>query len=335
MSPSPSPALRLHALALQETRSLLRKGALAVAVTGSVARGNPSPSSDVDLWVLWDQDTRRHFRRGKTWVTHLIQTPQGAAHFDNLCLYDVDELWVVADPKGLFAAIRRDYRRCHRDITAAILEATADALVFHVQRTTFGSAWHRLQHLHELAWRAACLWLFEEHGWRVPKARQARAFLPPKARGLLGRALGLPLSPSQLGALARAWTAAALDVRRHWRPKSSVPQVVQEPAAVTDMVKHGETWDAVIMVRRLLALDLMPVALEEADVWDPVDLQAHAPSIMRAWVVAHGAPKDAWDLRVPHATAKAVRTLCRVLGTAAHLPRKVQLDEVLHHASRS
>lgn len=193
--------LPLHRVALEEARRILRAGAHAVAVTGSVGRGNPSQDSDVDLWVLWDRNQRRHFQRGNVWVTHLIQTPEEAFSLDNLCLWDVEDLWVVADPEGLFAVIRRRYR------------------------------------------------------------------------------------------------------------------------------------EAVVTVRRLLALDLLPHALAEANVWDPHELPAWP--VASVFAAAHGVPWDPNALAPAHATARAVAALCRALGTGRHVPRRVGFDAALKHATRA
>ena len=55
----PPAAFPLHQIALQAAQTL-PKGAFAVAVTGSVARGNWHAASDLDLWVLGPRNARIH-----------------------------------------------------------------------------------------------------------------------------------------------------------------------------------------------------------------------------------------------------------------------------------
>lgn len=304
---------RRQRLALAEAQRLLRGGALGVAVTGSVARGHASHASDVDLWVLSDRSERLHFRRGGLWVSHLVQQLDEARAFDNFCLWDVDELWVVADPHRHFARLKADYARQRDAVRRDVLDATGALLGDLAAQSRRGSAWQQQLTLQELAWRAASLRAFVAGWGRVPKLRVLRRVLPRPAVAALGPALGLRRRPATT--LWPAWDALAAQARRFWPTRAHAPPPVQAPGALrADAAREPE--DVQVTLRRLLALDLVPWALEDAQAQDVsalVDVPWAQPllAVLRA---LHGLPASPADARSVPACRARVGRLWRALA---------------------
>lgn len=314
-------------VALHVAAGLVEQGVHAVAVTGSVGRGRATPASDVDLWLLWDRDERVHLSLRGMPVTLLTQTFARAVTLENLALYDVDDLWVLHDPKLLFARLKRIHAQNRRLIRANILEASLDALLDATRRSLVGSGWHRVQQLREVAWRAASLWLFDAHGWRVSKVRHMKAHLPAPARTVLLKALGLPLAPSAFARLETAWHRHSKASLRGTQRREVAPALIQHPSHLRTQHALGHGPDAVMAVRRLLDLDLLPQALAVANEWDPALLET-APTLLEAWRTAHAVPDDPEDLRLARVTASAVATLCDRLETARHFADPGELREL-------
>lgn len=272
-APSLEATRALQALALREARALTQAGALGVAVTGSVARGRATAASDVDLWVLGDRSERRHVRRGRRWVSHLIQPPDEARSFDNLCLWDVDELWVVEDAGGHFARLREAYALRRGAVERAIVAATASALEGLAEEARSGSGWRRVLALQEFSWRAASLGHFLAGGSRVPKLGTLATALPAKARAALFPALGLsPRARLSAGGLA-AWGRVAAQVRGLWPTVENAPPPVQAPRDFAAQARLAPL-AAVMTLRRLVSLELLPSALEVAKADDVAALVA-------------------------------------------------------------
>jgi predicted nucleotidyltransferase len=321
-------------VALEVAASLVQQGVHAVAVTGSAGRGQATAASDVDLWLLWDRDERVHLSVRGMPVTLLTQTFARAVTLENLALYDVDDLWVLHDPKLLFARLKRLHAQNRRHLRANILEASLDALLDATRRSLVGSAWHRVQQLREVAWRAASLWLFDAHGWRISKVRHMKAHLPAPARPVLLKSLGLPLSPSAFARLEASWRKHARAWLRGTTRRELAPALVQHPSHLRLQLALGHGADAVMAVRRLLDLDLLPHALAQANQWDPALLET-SPTLRETWRTAHALPQDPWDPRLARSTASAVATLCARLETARHFADPEELRELWELARRA
>lgn len=174
----------------------MAQGAKAVAVTGSLARGDWAPGSDVDLWVLTEEDGRRELGEGTLAVTWLCQRPATATAFDSLCLFEVDELQVLADPQRLFEQVRATYATCRADVARALFSQTVLHVLAQLAGAESGAEPARVRRLRDVALRIATLELFLRHGRRVAKLRHLRRTLPGPAWGWLRSALGLPWPPS-------------------------------------------------------------------------------------------------------------------------------------------
>ncbi|MEW5847523.1 MAG: hypothetical protein AB2A00_01870 [Myxococcota bacterium] len=312
------PPFLQHQVALDVAARLMRGNTLGVAVTGSVGRGQPGPHSDVDLWVLGHLDGRHHFFHRGVPVTLLLQTPEHAASLDNLCFYDVDDLWVLHDPHGHFARIRRRYALERARIHASIVAASREAILDASEHALIGSSWHRLMHLRELAWRVACLHVFATYGGRVPKLRHLQALLPPHAFHDLTAALGLPREPRAWTRFLTAWERASASLIRACGGRRHAPHLVQEPARLAALRRHHAEGDAVLHARRILE-EALQEPLHRHGRWDP----ARLPSVVLkgTWMTslraAHGTLEmEPDDIRATRPTAQRVESLCRALRTA-------------------
>ena len=120
-----------EALALQRAQDYIgRPGTVAVAITGSVARGTVWEGSDIDLWVFvegpeafedgllegvyWEANIRPAAWLEGVDPAHWLEPPPLSAGADGL----FEALWgcrVVFDPAGRLAALREAVERCVAD----------------------------------------------------------------------------------------------------------------------------------------------------------------------------------------------------------------------------
>lgn len=240
----PSPrSLELRALALRLVPALARDGA-AVALTGSAARGDAGPGSDLDLWVVGARSGRRSLVVDGVPVTLLQQTPDEALAFDSLCLYETRQLLVLHDAPGHFARVGRAAHRQRRAVRAAILEATAEDVARLEGLAAGASPLQRVVLLREVALRLAGLWLFHRTGWRMSRLRQFQAWLPRPALGHLEAVLGLDVPAATVRRVLRRWPDA--------------------PREVHTALHTGQVGDALLRLRRCFVDDLIPEALGAA-----------------------------------------------------------------------
>lgn len=266
--PPTARSLALRALARRLVPSLVKQGALGVAVTGSAARGTAGDGSDLDLWVLAEGPRHRVHRRafGQA-VTLLFDSPASALDLDWLSYWEVDDLLVLHDAGGHFDAVRAAFARHRRRLARDVLAATREDLLHELHLAQGGSAWRRLLFLREAAFRAAGVWLFLRTGWRVPRVEVLRAALPAEARRTFDALEGWPSSavarralrplPSTLRAVSAGLGRSAHDAGALHAPKE-----------LEARVEAGAWREAVHLARRHLLHMAWPAVLADGPAQD-------------------------------------------------------------------
>ena len=250
-----------------------------MALTGSAARGDASRGSDLDLWVLGRHSDRRHLVVANTPVTLLRQTPRDALRFDSLCLFEVDDLLVLEDPRGHFQRVRRAFSRQRGRIRRAIVKATWDGIDADLALARGASGAQQLHVLRQVAFKAAALWLFLRTGWRVPRDRTLKAHLPPDVRRRYEVVLGLPATPARARATAQALGEAVAAARRFLAVQARAGRPVRElpepPSRELAARLRSREWDeALLLARRHLRLLLLPSVLGTLGARDVASLGA-------------------------------------------------------------
>ena len=269
---------------------------VAVAVTGSAARGDASAGSDLDLWCVsprYGGHVRLHRRAGAIPVTLLCDSPRSAGSVRSLARTEVEELVVLRDPGGVFPVLQRAARARRPELWAGICRATSQGLEAELLEGTRGPVWSRVPPLREAALRCAAAWVCERQGWRTPRWRTLRRVLPRDARAELGALLGLPpasearRSVLQLG---RALGTARLGTL---------------PVEVRARLRAGEHHEALLLARRHVEREVLP------------GLQAVHPALRRALRRAHGLQAVAdGDFRPVARAAVRLRRLVELLEVA-------------------
>ncbi|MBS1153215.1 MAG: hypothetical protein H6Q89_4913 [Myxococcaceae bacterium] len=290
-----------------------------MAITGSVARGDAGPGSDLDLWLIGPGTGRRSFVERGVPVTLLMQTPAEARSFDSLCLFEVADLIVLSDPRGHFQQVKRAFAQRRAAIRRAIVEATLEDLRFELAHGAVGSTWSRVMFLRAAGFRLCALWLFKQTDWRVPRIRTLRTHLPPGARTALFRLLALPrLTPSFIRGLPA--TIARVD---RWlkdaarRGALSRRVFADLPREVVAKWRAGEPEDAAWLLRKQLAQQWLPPLLDARGANDVANLAlTDAPRGLRdLFLQAQGLKGvSAWDRRKTAQVGAQLRALARQLG---------------------
>ena len=217
-----------------------RADVVAVAVTGSLARGDFSAGSDVDLWVIGSKDTREERQVEGVAVSLLWSTPHRARSDDALLRFEVADLVLLVDPLGFFRGLQDLAVARQQPLEEFLVQASAAAaqwLLGSVGRT----AGLDVAALRELAHRGAALGTLLDRGWRVPRLRQFQRVMSPGAFRRLQRILGLPkLDARVLPLLTRAR-----------RGRDAVPGMpLPEEAEIARYLAAGRTGDAAIALRK-------------------------------------------------------------------------------------
>jgi hypothetical protein len=259
----------LRAFAAQLVPHLAPRGTPTVAITGSVARGDAGAGSDLDLWVLGPHSDRQHITVANTPVTLLRQKPRQALTLETLCLYEVGDALVLTDPRGHFAKVLRAAKTRRHEVRAEVLNATWDGLRSDLLLTDDVSHWQRILALRQASLRLAATWLYLRHGWRVPRLRALRTWLPSRERRRLDSILGLPAAPASvrraLATLGPA-TAAAIKLARGRR-------YIEPPPREISARVHAQEWDeALLLARRHLRRELLPPLMGATGFRDVVEL---------------------------------------------------------------
>ena len=320
----PPTAFPLHQIALQAARRLPRR-AFAVAVTGSVARGNWHAASDVDLWVLGPRNAHIHaYVRGHP-VMYLMETLQEAGSFLRLCRCEVPDIWVLHDPAGHLAAIKERAIRERSRIKRAVTRATIRALLDAVERGSQGSAARQVCWLREAAWRAAALEAWQCKGWHTPKFRHLSRMLDPFSVIQLKTILGVPWPRAAWKALQERWPPFVRAYARGRRAQS-LPPILKDPGFLFSQAEQGIPVDAVLEGRKALEAylpDEVWTALQDG--LEPTSPQLDLPKgLAAAWMALQGfvpsAPRPLDARKVRGALAR----LLKRLDTSRHLTGRLE-----------
>lgn len=267
----------------------------AVAITGSVARGNARDDSDLDLWILGRRSGRLARTLEGVSVTLLCQRPDEARELDNLCLYEVDDLEVLADPSGAFARLLKTWRRHRHRIRADVKRASLAQIRWELERAGQGSPEHRAAFLRLAIWRRSTLWLFELTGWRVPRLHLLQERLPKRAWKIVREALALP---------ANARRGLALMPRAAKEVGAELPEAIRE--------KSGD--EAAFLARRELLFEFIPRAFAPYGVNDlkGVELfESRMPALVSAWRALEPGGDEKTVKRLRRRYAELERSLSR------------------------
>lgn len=214
---------------------------VAIAVTGSAARGDASRGSDLDLWCISPRHQAHHRVHGTfrgADVTLLCDGPASARATRTLLRCELADLLVLRDPRGDFAAVRALANKRRAATWRALCRNTSQDLLGELGEAARGPTWNRLSALREAALRLAAAWVYRRHGWRTPRWRTLRRVLTPKAVRGLEEVLALPGPAGARRALARV---ARRDL----------------PVEVGARVRAGEWAEAVLLARRTLDRDVL------------------------------------------------------------------------------
>lgn len=300
--------LTKHSQRLREfaTRILpkVASSADAVAITGSVARGNAQADSDLDLWVLGTRSGRVVRHLDGVSVTLLCQRPAEATQFDNLCFYEVDDLVVLQRGSGAFDRLLATWKRSRSRVRREIIRGTRAQIRWEFERAERGTPLHQAVFLRFACWRLLCLRLFITRGWRVPRLHLLREELPPALRAHLDGALALPPA-AQCRRAVKLLPAALKEVQRIAGDDGyALPESIAEKAALAPD-------EAAMVARKELVFELLPRVFRQFGITDVRGvelLDRVAPSLKVAFL--------ALEPRADDATVKSLRARLRAIERA-------------------
>lgn len=221
-------ARRRWSVARSVAGQLEQRGFQCVAVSGSLARGDDGPGSDVDLWAIGPDSGRdERFVRGVP-VTIFRSTPDQLKDLVWINRWDVERLVVLHDGARHFARLFQRYAR-HRGALRTQLLRDAELELERARGP-------------RRVWLELSVSVFRATGIRVPKWKHAVALLPSAELARLRRRLRLP---------------RRLDRKRVLRLLRSAPgeaaRLLGEPvprwAGAEQHVRFGSVEEAVMKVR--------------------------------------------------------------------------------------
>lgn len=240
-------SLRLRSIAAQCARRLARSEACAIALTGSAARGDAVKSSDIDLWVIGRSSGSFAFPHPSVHVTLLRQRLGEALALDNLCFYEVRDIKVLHDPRGVFAQLRERFETQQAGIRKRIHGGTLAEVKRRSKLSSRGSAYQRALHLGRLAFLFAAWELFEAFGWRVPKFRNLRTYLPKTAVARVRQLLRVKISRASAEWASKTLPRLTQEAQAAFKAlKIPQPSV---PIAALRQLRKGPREDAVLALR--------------------------------------------------------------------------------------
>jgi hypothetical protein len=159
------------------SKALAERGAFGVALTGSLARGDDAPGSDVDLWVIGRHNERIHLVHAGVPVTLLVETVHRAFSLDHLGRVEVQQARVLSDPLDVFRRLQAFHRQHEPRLKRATLEALREEAAALDEASRRGTPVTRLLLAREALHRAVLTELYARHGLRTPKFRHVQRHL--------------------------------------------------------------------------------------------------------------------------------------------------------------
>ena len=319
-------AQQLRALALRIAGSQEAEW-LAVAATGSAARGDASEASDLDLWAIAAHDEVLDFEQEGVPVTVFAQTLETARHLDNLALFEVDDLWIVRDPEDLFADIRERYRSHREELRRRIIDATVANTFTMMQLAHRHSGLAAHVNLLEAALSVASIEPFLRAGRRVSKYRHFADEYQPAVLAAVRESLWLERERYEPGALEEWVCQMSVVADRLLRSRGL--RTPSHPGAALKKLQQGAIEDGVLALRKHLE-DEVSVPLSAAIGGDAVTaVLAHLPSSMTGYLsVLYGVP-----LGTEPDAAELARTR-RAIGRVVAATRAGEILTIGYYLSR-
>jgi len=268
-----------------------RPGVVAIAATGSLARGDFGAGSDVDLWVIAAENSREDFVRDGVDVSLLGTSEDYAQTLECALRFEIAQVVSLHDPRGVLAALVRRVES-EADVLREEMHRAAQHVFARLADVLEGGDDVRLVRatLRESARRGAAAFLYGARGWRVPKWRHFEQVLFPRdlERFRLVANLEAVDTAGLLAALGKASAEPAPSPQWPW-PDS--PQVER-------YLKNGRPEDAIIAVRQALpplpdaGLDALTDAARQLfesvhNDSDPlVDVASHTGALLGRWQTA-------------------------------------------------
>jgi predicted nucleotidyltransferase len=315
----PKGPFKFHKVALEVAEKLIKDPKVkALALTGSVARGDAGPASDVDFWVLGNRNTREVLPNPaytNVDVTLLWQTPKRALEDDTLLRFEVEDAFVLHDPDGLFRKVRAAFWERREALREVMIHDTAyviSDLIMNAQRQTIPRA---VALLREAGRRSAAMRIYLDFGWRVPKWRHFDHHLQ---RSALARLRALQSFPEE----GPSWRRLIKHLRTHqfgFRTLQQSTDAFPPPLPTLEKAKwlsqKGHREEALSLIRQSL---------------ERVAFGKKAPGpVVELWQLAHGfdqRPSVPGDMR---RTAKKCASLIKALKIESAIDADWRLFEKL------
>lgn len=254
-----TPATReLRALAARH-QSALGDDVTAVAVTGSVGRGDASPASDLDLWAVVPKSRAPHeLELDGVPVTCFYESPELLADLSFLATVEVEHAFVLRDDDGTFAHAVALARRKRDLLARAAVDSAQDRALRELFRARRCAPQARVVALRTAADALAVLPLVARGHRRPPRMREAADALGAAAGHAFARVQGAAAVDAD--ALQARWATfedAVLDARA----ALELPALPSRPSrVVARKLEHGEHGDALLAARRALARHVLTPA---------------------------------------------------------------------------
>jgi hypothetical protein len=206
----------------------------------------------VDLWILGNRNAREIFPHWEAEVTLLWQKPKTALEPDTLLRFEVEDAFVLHDPKGHFRKVRMRFWKTREALRGIMLNDTAHVikdLTLKAQRQTPEQS---VALLREAARRAAAMRIYLDFGWRAPKWRHFDAHI---ARSALKHLRVIQAFPEEAGpwrTLIRYMRAHQLQLRELRERPGFYPPPLPSLEKVQWLSKKGHREGAILLIRQAL-----------------------------------------------------------------------------------
>jgi predicted nucleotidyltransferase len=306
---------RLRAVALSYAQAL---GADAsVAVTGSVGRGDAEAGSDLDLWVISDDEGVTHDVFEGVPISVMRESKARVLDLEHLSGLEVDITHVVHDPAGIFAGVLALYAEHAAAIRAANLAGARERLRALLADSHEGTPQGRLWTLRAAAHLAAALRIYEDTGCMMPKMRHLHAHLPAAAHRMLRDIHGIDEVAPRAGELVQASSTIAERMNAQLAQLTHEALPVATPHNALLKLAHDDIEDGVLVLRSFFETNFVDQVVDAVPEISMVRflLELCDPQIRTYWQLLHGYDgSDAELARCVDATRATVTALLAELG---------------------